>query len=519
MKNLRVVMLLLIAITLISAPAFGEGGQEGAEAERMEIVWQAAYHPEGVPPEDGNLTELIIEEKFNVDIKPLSFPSFEARDLYFAAGNTADKITLFPRPTIYNFIDQGILREIPEAWVWQYMPDWMERMVGLFGRNMVRNQMIYGGKVYGAPYGNYADFLPSFPAARRDWMDNVGVTKIPETLDEFYDLVIKFTRDDPDGNGIDDTYGLHDRSDMWWSKFGWVFTAYGINFMQFEIRDGKALFTPQLNEWKEALRFVTKLYAEGAIDPEFVTDKRDQQRKKWANGKFGILYDNAWWMISGTGGNVLDMVREQNANAEFAYMGRLTGPDHGRGNLRGTPAGLLTDGTPFYGYKTSDEKVKKIMEIDNAFSADLDFYIQGFYGTEGVHWERVDGVIKRTREATIERQTGDGIGRFYTLIPILLEEANLELNQADQDIYNHAFALNPDPNNTAGVGVYWHHRSEAAVEKRADIVTAIEEFYYNVVLGEVDLDAEWDGFQETLEKIGIEEIKAEYETLSREGTL
>ena len=42
---------------------------------------------------------------------------------------------------------------------------------------------------------------------RKDWLENLGLEE-PKTIDEFYNVLKAFTKDDPDGNGKDDTYGL-----------------------------------------------------------------------------------------------------------------------------------------------------------------------------------------------------------------------------------------------------------------------------------------------------------------------
>ena len=516
MKNLKLLMLLAIGLFLVGGWAFAAPTEEAAAADGpLEIVWQGVAGPMGWGPEDGNPVELLIEERFDVSITPLAFPAIEARDLYYSSGNTADKITIFPRETIYKFIDQGIIRAFPEEWLWEYMPAWMDRMVFLFGKELVVDQAHYKGEVYGAPYGNYGDFLPSFPVVRKDWMDNLGVAAAPQTLDEFHDLAVRFSRDDPDGNGKNDTYGVHDRSDYDRGRFTYIFAAHGVSYFAFELIDGKVTFTPQLDNWKEALRFVRDLYAAGAIDPEFLTDKRDQQRKKWAAGMFGMLWDNAWWMVSSTSGNVLDMVRAQNPEAQFAYVGHLQGPEHGRGPLTSQPIGLYTDASAHFGAKTSDEKVQRIMQIQDAFSSEQDFWLRGHWGQEGVHWDWQDGILTR-RDVAREELEKQGIW-FYSPIPMLLDEAYLTLDKPSQGIYAHAFSLNPDPNEAVGVRLSYPSTNKYAIERGADVLTIKSEFYFNVVLGKIDLDAEWPNFQQRLKDAGVEEIKAEYERMHAGG--
>ena len=118
MKSLKFLMLLSAGLTLAGGGAFAAPTEEAAAADApLEIVWQGVAGPMSWGPEDGNPVELLIEERFDVSITPLAFPSIEARDLHYASGNTADKITIFPRETIYKFIDQGIIRAFPAVGV------------------------------------------------------------------------------------------------------------------------------------------------------------------------------------------------------------------------------------------------------------------------------------------------------------------------------------------------------------------------------------------------------------------
>ena len=45
-------------------------------------------------------------------------------------------------------------------------------------------------------------------AYRTDWAEAVGITEPPKTIEDVYNMLYAFTYDDPDGNGVDDTYGL-----------------------------------------------------------------------------------------------------------------------------------------------------------------------------------------------------------------------------------------------------------------------------------------------------------------------
>ena len=47
----------------------------------------------------------------------------------------------------------------------------------------------------------------------------------------------------------------------------------------------------------------------------------------------------------------------------------------------------------------------------------------------------------------------------------------------------------------------------------ADIETTCDEFWYGSIRGDWDIDAEWDGYVESLYELGLEVILEDYEDL------
>ena len=67
------------------------------------------------------------------------------------------------------------------------------------------------GMMTSVPYFDEQSAMPSKTLMyRKDWLDNLGVTEdqLPKTIDEFVDLMYRFANEDPDGNGVKDTYGF-----------------------------------------------------------------------------------------------------------------------------------------------------------------------------------------------------------------------------------------------------------------------------------------------------------------------
>ena len=61
------------------------------------------------------------------------------------------------------------------------------------------------GKSYIKPFALAAQHFGYM--IRTDWLENVGLD-MPANIDELYNGGKAFQHDDPDGNGVDDTYGI-----------------------------------------------------------------------------------------------------------------------------------------------------------------------------------------------------------------------------------------------------------------------------------------------------------------------
>ncbi|MAG14055.1 MAG: hypothetical protein CMN78_05615 [Spirochaetales bacterium] len=131
------------------------------------------------------------------------------------------------------------------------------------------------GHMYHLPYINlandsrvvYASFI------RQQWLESLGMD-IPTDLDEFYDLLVAFKTKDPNGNGKADEIpfsvrwqdgisGIRD----WFQPFGTTSAFMGA----VKIRGGEVFATTLEPGYKDAVKYLHRLYAEELMDPEVFT--------------------------------------------------------------------------------------------------------------------------------------------------------------------------------------------------------------------------------------------------------
>jgi putative aldouronate transport system substrate-binding protein len=151
------------------------------------------------------------------------------------------------------------------------------------------------GKLWGIPLTDASVTSASVLWIRQDWLDRLGIAA-PESIEDVLDISRRFTEDDPDGNGVDDTIGLAVGKSLWGSIAGLQgffngFHAYpGIWFE----RDGGLVYGSVQPEMRSVLLALQRLYADGQIDREFGVKDVNQVTETIAKGKCGMEF-GVWW--------------------------------------------------------------------------------------------------------------------------------------------------------------------------------------------------------------------------------
>ena len=132
---------------------------------------------------------------------------------------------------------------------------------------------------------------------RKDWLDKLGLD-MPETLDDWYNVLKAFKTQDPNGNGKADEIPLtatFNVRDIY--RFGEAFGLYrsGNAECRWGVdEDGKMYFKDTTEGFKQTLEFLNKLYSEGLIDPEYSMAAYDRTTEKINRDLLGALCSD--WM-------------------------------------------------------------------------------------------------------------------------------------------------------------------------------------------------------------------------------
>ena len=487
-----------------------EESQEPVVEEPLDITW-LGLNPNGVPMAENTVTELYLEEKFNVNLTAPNVDQFnnEQWNLYWASGNTADLICSLSLSRTTTLMDQELIRPVTSEMVEGYLPTWMAMVRSIIDPEVIEKQITFDGDIYLIPYANRGSDMTYIAAIRSDWLRNVGIDHAPTTLDEFEEVLKRFTEDDPDGNGIDDTYGFEPEP---WCSWNYIYGAFGTNRNSFYVDENdQVYYTPSTDDYKNFLKKISSWVKAGYIDPEFITDKRDAVWSKFADSKIGISFDHGVYFASTNATGPTGQLKQKNPDAEVEYFGAIKGPDGRAGGFASYPSAVNYSFS--FGADTSDEKVVKIMTMMDTLCSDFDHYVNVHFGEENVSFTiDENGIYKFTEEySKPDKQAEMGINQFYGMIPTNKEYAD-KVMTSPVDVPMLAIAYE-NPAAFYGTCFVYSGTNESYGDNISDVAKVADEFYYNAASGVIDIDAEWDLYLDKLQSAGIEEIVAEFQEL------
>ncbi|MFD0560145.1 carbohydrate ABC transporter substrate-binding protein (CUT1 family) [Stackebrandtia endophytica] len=212
------------------------------------------------------------------------FEDFETKIQQAAAQQDLPDIVINDTAQLGTMAGQGIVREID--------PDQLAGSQDLTPGSWDASRTV-DGKTYAVPFSaqSFALFI------RKDWREAVGAD-VPTSWDELQALAEKFTTEDPDGNGSDDTYGYvvpgstkRGYTSWYYSSFLW---SAGGDFLT-ESGDG---YTPVIDSAASvaALQWFQDAACDGTIVPDAPTLETSQAHPLFESGVAGIYLTGPYMM-------------------------------------------------------------------------------------------------------------------------------------------------------------------------------------------------------------------------------
>lgn len=395
-------------------------------------------------------------------------------------------------------------------------PDWAKTITfddgGIYGFTFLNN---FGNTSY------YHYYLLS-----QAWLDNVGMER-PETLDDLYNVLTAFKEQDANGNGNPDDeipMGMSSANTRAELPIKW---AYGMNttdyVLSYMVDDaGRVGIWDTTENNKEFLKYMHKLYSEELINQDAFIMENTELRNLAASNQVGYCAGE------GTVGNT----RELQEQMEWYGLVGFTQEGYN------TTKSAVLDASYSAGFRlvanAETEYPEEIARfVDYLFT--VEGSLSGGNGYEGVtfQWVEVDGYQIADHEELAAEAGYDNpedyrnavlavnAFRLYTVpegtIYDLLNNIDVaKLTDIDSECWavttvnaTRAAAIRADDVTIMDRFPILFYTEEETAE-RATLVTDITNYLTTAkaqfITGEMDIDASWDSYMETLNAMGLERL-------------
>ncbi len=227
----------------------------------------------------------------------------------------------------------------------------------------------------------FIPFVPDGPAAqgyfiRQDWLDKLGL-KAPTTVEEFYNVLVAFRDQDPNGNGkkdevpffVSDKIEVFRLSNLFDVRYNWY------------AEDGKVTWNINTPEFKNSMIQISNWYEEGLIDKEAIT--------RGGKARDVLLGDNVGGSTRGWFGSTSkfnDTLKDAIPGFSFQPI-EPPASTSGKSTEETTRAAIGGSGWALAG--SNENPVESIKYLDFWFSEEGRRLMN--FGVEGEHYDLVDG--------------------------------------------------------------------------------------------------------------------------------
>lgn len=443
----------------------------------------------------------LVPQQAYTDRKGIILASGEYPDAFFgtAAGGITDEEAV-------SYGSQGVF--IPME---SYIEEYAVNLKNVFAKlpDAKRIATALDGHIYTLPFIQQINANTVFTRMfiNKSWIERLELS-LPETTDELHQVLKAFKERDPNGNNKADEipfsfiYKNHNMGHYGlMGSFGCPDTRDHV-----ALKDGKVYITATTPEYKEAVKFLNKLYDEGLIDSEAFTHDSSQYRAKGnqEDALYGFYFD--WGGTS--------VVGVERFESDYVPLAPLKGP-------KGHQMWLVREPTIWGGYfaiTSANKHVEATIRwADELYEEKTSMQLQ--YGPIGLTLEETpDGKIKM-----LDPPDGMTYNDFrYQKAPaitascILAEtfENKMIVNETilkDDALYQvYAPYLLDEFYPTASVKFTKEENTKMA-DLKTDIITYIDNKQAAWITGESSIDDEWDEYLKELEKMEIEEMRQLYQ--------
>ena len=512
MKRLLTLTVSMLVLCLAGGNVFATGSQEsasGTEAEfnatgypifdQMVTMTMMLGTPDPRRDPETNAFMVRKRELTNIDFefievagdvwdqrKTLAFASGDLPDIFFTsnqAGITSQEELRYGA--------EGLLVDVSEM-----IPQYAPHLNALFERRPAVRQGITtpNGGIYAFPDVTANPVtIPLYLNTK--WVEELGLS-MPQDLDDLYDVLTAFKTMDPNRNGQDDEIPLM----LFWNP-GQVkrFMAHwGVFFNDVDVfvdDDGRVVFGPAADGFRDGLRYLNRLYTEGLLNYDLFTITTPEVHAVARGGessRVGTVFFAPFWVAG------------EERNAEYTWL---------------VPPLMGPEGQQFYESESVVRRGRGAITSACDYPEAMVRWFDFGYSEEGgmLAWMGVEGEDYEWNEdrTTYNFILGPGQEQYDVRYPQTWSGAAGEIPRVWYDGMSNPYEK------------YWIDSQSAAREYgrkpfpdyylqpddqrsvnalHADIGAYVEQMIARFVTGDASIENEWDDYVQKLRRMGIDEL-------------
>ncbi len=478
----RVLMVAMVSFAVCVTALFGAGATDTSESAAEGPVPVTIYIGQFGSSNYDNFSTRHYEEKTNTEITVISAPTNELDtklNVLMASNDRPDIIVYHLDQPEFRYAEAGVL--VPISDYFDVAPELYESRKDVWDAMRHADGKIYAVTFLGWPVQHIHQY-------RKDWLDKLGLS-VPTTIDEYYEVADAVSNRDPDGNGAKDTYA------MGWPVedlrgFDGVFGAYGTLPLYWFEDDGKLVNGSVRPGLKEGLKFLNRMYKEGMLDPEFITDNGTRLKQKFLNGVYGAMPYTFFTFDVNNLNNYYAPFKENNPDGELIEGPPLTAPGYeGVGFRRSPGRGYFKTAIVDNGDQAKIDAAIRLLE----FSASEEGIFFQNYGLEGEHYVVENGVVRMIIDENTKAELG--IRQLYLARTALYETCGPKFQEVKAKTVQYGQTNPADGIMIEEIAKYEHTLNEFTISK-----------IYEMISGETPIEGGFESYVDEWYRRGGREL-------------
>lgn len=336
---------------------------------------------------------------------------------------------------------------------------------------------------------------------RQDWLDKLNLPA-PKTVSEYHDVLKAFRDKDPNGNGIKDEIPYFDRHK---SPIN-LLSLFGVSKNNYDVDSNNKIYMPRMTvEYKNAVKELSKWYAEGLIDPEIYSRGGTSREQLFGGNMGGAVHD--WFSSSFAFNNSL-----KESVPGFKLVA-IDPPADINGKVSNCSPRTELNGNG-WGISKDNKHIAETMKYFDFWFTEKGRILNN-YGVEGIDYNIVNGEPEYSEQA---KAYEGGIPAYMTTfgsreigIPTMQSAEIKGMSKEAAD----SFKMYVDKGYTIKAFprlAQTEEETRIIRDKGAAVETYIEECAQSWVMGNRDIEADWDEYISKLKEMGADEVIAAYQS-------